>query len=215
MELQASRASTVSQRIVLLTPRRRFLANRFGLGYQVPLGLVFLGGPLVDAGHLVRLIDNDLYGWDDARLVAEVARFRPDAVLLGHTGSTAAHPACVATALALKDALPHLRIAYGGVYPSYAAEAILRDCPAVDVVVRGEGEATAPDLVGAWDRGRSLADVEGITWRDGEAIRTNRTGRRSATWTPTGPAGSWWTGRATRSSAWAARPGCSSAGAVR
>ncbi len=164
----------MAQRIILLTPRRRFLANRFGLGYQVPLGLVFLGGPLVDAGHVVRLIDNDLYGWDARRLVAEVARFRPDAVLLGHTGSTAAHPACVATALALKDALPHLRIAYGGVYPSYAAEAILHDCHAVDVVVRGEGEATAADLVAAWDGARSLAEVEGITWRDGEVIRTNR-----------------------------------------
>ena len=60
----------MSRRIILLTPRRRFLANRYGLGYQVPLGLVFLGGPLADAGHVVRLIDNDLYGWDAPRLVA-------------------------------------------------------------------------------------------------------------------------------------------------
>lgn len=163
----------MAQRLVLLTPRRRFLANRFGLGYQVPLGLVFLGGPLVDAGHAVRLIDNDLYGWNSPRLVEEIARFRPDAVLLGHTGSTAAHPACIAAAQALKDALPHVRIAYGGVYPTYAAEAVLRGCAAIDVVVRGEGEATAPDLVGAWDEGRSLTEVEGITWRDGETIRIN------------------------------------------
>jgi anaerobic magnesium-protoporphyrin IX monomethyl ester cyclase len=164
----------VSQRIILLTPRRRFIANRFGLGYQLPLGLVFLGGPLVDAGHVVRLIDNDLYGWDTPRVLAEVTRFRPDVVFLGHTGSTAAHPVCMATARALKHALPHLRIGYGGVYPSYAAEAVLRDCHAIDVVVRGEGEATAEDLAWTWEQGRSLAEVEGITWRDGEAIRTNR-----------------------------------------
>ena len=49
-------------RIVLLAPARRFIANRFGVGYQPPLGLVFIGGPLVDAGHTVRLIDNDAYG---------------------------------------------------------------------------------------------------------------------------------------------------------
>ncbi len=47
-------------KIVLLVPRRRFIANRFGLGYQVPLGLVLIGGPLLDAGHRVRLIDNDV-----------------------------------------------------------------------------------------------------------------------------------------------------------
>ena len=164
----------MSQRIILLTPRRRFIANRFGLGYQLPLGLVFLGGPLVDAGHVVRLIDNDLYGWDTPRLLTEVTRFRPDIVLLGHTGSTAAHPVCMATARALKQRSPQLRIGYGGVYPSYAAEAVLRDCHAIDVVVRGEGEATAQDLACAWEQGRPLAEVDGITWRDGEAIRTNR-----------------------------------------
>ena len=164
----------MSQRIMLLTPRRRFIANRFGLGYQLPLGLVFLGGPLIDAGHVVRLIDNDLYGWDTPRLLDEVARFRPDIVFLGHTGSTAAHPVCMATARALKQRFSHLRIGYGGVYPSYSAEAVLRDCPAIDVVVRGEGEATANDLACAWEEGRSLAGVDGITWRDGEAIRTNQ-----------------------------------------
>ncbi len=164
----------MSQRIMLLTPRRRFIANRFGLGYQLPLGLVFLGGPLIDAGHVVRLIDNDLYGWDPPRLLDEVTRFRPDIVFLGHTGSTAAHPICMATARALKQRFSHLRIGYGGVYPSYSAEAVLRDCHAIDVVVRGEGEATANDLACAWEEGRSLAGVDGITWRDGEAIRSNR-----------------------------------------
>ena len=68
-----------------LTTPRRFLANRYGLGYQMPLGLVFLGGPLLDAGHRVRLLDNDVLGWDDARLARELARDRPDVVMIGHT----------------------------------------------------------------------------------------------------------------------------------
>lgn len=164
----------MAQRIVLLTPARRFIANRFGLGYQIPLGLVLLGGPLVDAGHEVKLIDNDLYGWSLERLVAEIAQFRADWVMLGHTGSTAAHPACLATAEALRAAFPELRLVYGGVYPSYAAESILLDCPAIDVIVRGEAEQTVLNLVAAWEGGRSLAQVPGITWRDGASIRANR-----------------------------------------
>jgi radical SAM superfamily enzyme YgiQ (UPF0313 family) len=52
---------------------------------------------------------------------------------------------------------------------------VLRDCHAIDVVVRGEGEATAKELAWTWEEGRSLVEVEGTTWRDGEAIRTNRT----------------------------------------
>jgi anaerobic magnesium-protoporphyrin IX monomethyl ester cyclase len=164
----------MSRKIVLLTPARRFIANRFGLGYQIPLGLVCIGGPLLDAGYTIKLIDNDLYGWSPERLAAEVADFGADYVLLGHTGSTAAHLICLATATALRAALPHLRIAYGGVYPSYADTSTLHDCPAIDVVVRGEGEQTTLDLVAAWDQGTSLARVAGITWRDGPRIRTNR-----------------------------------------
>src|SRR5687767_13283431 len=112
--------------LVLLTPRRRFIANRYGLGYQVPLGLVFLGGPLIDAGHQVRLIDNDVKGWTDERLAQELASDPPDAVLIGHTASTAAHPAAMATARALRAHFPATHLIYGGVYPSYAAEQVLR-----------------------------------------------------------------------------------------
>jgi anaerobic magnesium-protoporphyrin IX monomethyl ester cyclase len=164
----------MSRRIVLLTPARRFITNRFGLGYQIPLGLVCIGGPLIEAGYTVRLIDNDLYGWSYERLAAEVADFGADYVLLGHTGSTAAHLICLATAKALRASLPHLRIAYGGVYPSYADTSSLYDCPAIDVVVRGEGEQTTLDLVMAWDQGTSLTEVAGITWRDGSHVYTNR-----------------------------------------
>src|SRR6266540_2592322 len=116
--------------IVLLVPRRRFIANRFGIGYQVPLGMVFLGGPLIDAGHRVRLIDNDALGWSLDRLVKEIALRPPDCVFLGHTGSTAAHPAAMETARAIRRRLPFTRILYGGPYPSSAAALILEENPA-------------------------------------------------------------------------------------
>lgn len=159
--------------VVLLTPARRFIANRYGIGYQLPLGLVLLGGPLLDAGHDVWLIDNDAYGWQPARLVEEVRSFQPDIILLGHTGSTAAHDVCVQTATQLRAAFPDVHIGYGGVYPSYAAQEVLRECPAVDVIVRGEGEATVVELVEAWHTGQSLDDVKGIAWRDEGRVRMN------------------------------------------
>lgn len=164
----------MASRIVLLTPARRFIANRFGLGYQIPLGLVLIGGPLADAGHAVLLIDNDLYGWSDRRLIAEIAAFRPDWIMLGHTGSTAAHPRCLATAAALRRAFPAAKIAYGGVYPSYAAAESLAACPALDVVVRGEAEQTVLELVATWERGEPWGAVAGLTWRDGAGIGSSR-----------------------------------------
>ncbi|HLY09457.1 MAG TPA: radical SAM protein, partial [Planctomycetota bacterium] len=95
-----------------------------------------------------------------------------DSILLGHTGSTAAHPTAMRTAAALRRAFPRARIVYGGVFPSYAAETVLREHPAVDVVVRGEGEATALDLARV-PVGDDLAGVLGITWRQDDEIREN------------------------------------------
>lgn len=161
-------------KIVLLTPRRRFIANRFGLGYQIPLGLVFIGGPLRDAGHDVRLVDNDMLGWDDNRLARELAADPPDCIMIGHTGSTAAHPVAMQTARSLRQHFPNTTIIYGGVYPTYADRTVLRANPCLDVIVRGEGEETVVELAAVLASGkRSLARVKGITWRDDYCIRAN------------------------------------------
>jgi len=160
--------------IVLLTPRRRFIANQFGLGYQIPLGLVCLGGPIVDAGHRVQLIDNDVLGWDDRRLARELSSAPPDCILIGHTGSTAAHPVAMETARVLREHLPSTTIVYGGVYPSYASRSVLHANPAIDVIVRGEGEETIVELAQVLADDRScLQDVKGITWRDGASVHVN------------------------------------------
>lgn len=159
--------------ILLLTPRRRFIASQYGLGYQIPLGLVCLGGPLLDAGHRVRLIDNDVLGWDDERLARELQSDPPDCILFGHTGSTAAHLVALQTARALRQTLPQTKIIYGGVYPSYAAEDILHHHPEIDMIVRGEGEATVAELARALEMGRDLKDIKGLAWRCGEQVRVN------------------------------------------
>lgn len=92
--------------IILLTPSRRFIANRVGLGYQIPLGLVFIGGPLIDAGHQVQLIDNDVLGWNDEQLVATLKCQQPDCIMIGHSSSTASHTSAMRTAKILRKAFP-------------------------------------------------------------------------------------------------------------
>jgi anaerobic magnesium-protoporphyrin IX monomethyl ester cyclase len=51
------------------------------------------------------------------------------------------------------------------VFPSYHWREVLAQEPAVDVVVRGEGEETARRLMQALERGMSLDDIPGIAWR--------------------------------------------------
>jgi len=161
-------------RVVLINPARHFIANAQGLGYLIPLGLVCIGGPLIDAGFSVKLIDHDLYGWSLPKLIQEIADFQADYILLGHSGSTAAHKTALRTIKAIHQKIPHLRVVYGGVYPSYAHRVVMTECEEIDVIVRGEGEQTVVDLIRAWEQTNDLSHVDGVTWRKADEIIVNR-----------------------------------------
>ena len=164
----------MSGRVVLINPARHFIANEHGLGYLIPLGLVCIGGALIDAGFTVRLIDHDLYGWSYSRLIQEIADFKADYILLGHSGSTAAHKTALETIRAIHRELPHLRVVYGGVYPSYADRVVMAECEEIDAIVRGEGEQTIVGLIRTWEQTDNLRYVDGVTWRKGNEIIVNR-----------------------------------------
>jgi anaerobic magnesium-protoporphyrin IX monomethyl ester cyclase len=164
----------MSGRVLLINPARHFIANQNGLGYLIPLGLVCIGGPLIDAGFTVKLIDHDAYGWSFKKLIQEVGKFQPDYVLLGHSGSTASHKTAIKTIHEIKKSYLNIKVIYGGVYPSYADQAIMRECSEVDYIVRGEGEQTIVELIHAIENNESLEKVDGITWRNGNQIIANR-----------------------------------------
>lgn len=160
-------------RILLVNPPYQTLTSNWGVGHQVPLGLLMVGGPLLDAGHQVRLLDAECHRLKTAAILRAAQAFAPDLILTGHAGSTPAHPVCVEMLRAMKAALPHVRTVYGGVYPTYHAERILADEPAVDFIVQGEGEATALELAAALSAGRdgsALSGVAGLALRCGGRI---------------------------------------------
>jgi len=164
----------MSARVLLINPARHFIANKHGVGYLTPLGLVCIGGPLLDAGYTVKLIDHDTYGWSFTKLIKEVGKFQADYVLLGHSGSTAAHKTAIKTIHEIKKSYPNIKIIYGGVYPSYADQSIMRECNEIDYIVRGEGEQTILELIRELENCGNLETVEGITWRNKNQIIANR-----------------------------------------
>src|SRR5690349_24442963 len=166
----------MSGRIVLINPARHFIANKHGVGYLIPLGLVCIGGSLIDAGFTVKLIDHDLYGWSYQRLIQEISDFEADYILLGHSGSTAAHKTALKTIRAIHKELPHIRVVYGGVYPSYADKVVMAECEESDAIVRGEGEQTVVGVIRTWEQTNDLRYVDGVTWRDGDSIVVNGSG---------------------------------------
>ena len=158
-------------RILVVNPPYHSLTSLHGVGAQTPLGLLWVGGALIDAGHGVGLLDAEArrLGVDD--VVEETVAFRPDIIMTGHAGSTPAHPSVITMARALKARLPLVPIVYGGVYPTYHGAEILASEPAIDIIVRGEGEQTIVHLAEAMTTGRDLNGVRGIDYRHAGKVR--------------------------------------------
>lgn len=160
-------------RILIVNIPHPAIGSRIPKEQLPPLGLLCIGGPLIDDGHEVELIDGELGPMPlDALTDAVVAR-APDAVLFGHSGSSSAQPIISQVATAVADRLPSTRIVYGGVHPTYFWREILAAEPHVHAIVRGEGEETARRLMRAVERGEALDAIPGIAFRrDGAVVGT-------------------------------------------
>ncbi|MBZ9868614.1 magnesium-protoporphyrin IX monomethyl ester anaerobic oxidative cyclase [Mesorhizobium sp. CA15] len=152
--------------IVLINPPHTAIGSRVPDDHLPPLGLLAIGGPLIDSGHQVRLVDAEFGPMPLAAVVDEALRGDPDFVLIGHSGSTSAHPTALKIAEMIKARAPGVVVIYGGVFPTYHWRDILAATDVFDFIVRGEGEATATALVEAIEMRQPVASVAGIAYRD-------------------------------------------------
>lgn len=152
-------------RIVLINPPHTAIGSRIPDDHLPPLGLLCLGGPLLDAGFDMHLVDADLRNMPLFEIVETALTLEPQMVMLGHSGSSTAHPTIIAIAEMIKQHAPRIIIIYGGVYPTYHWDEILQSNACIDFIVRGEGERTVSMLACALATGTPLAWINGIAWR--------------------------------------------------
>jgi len=162
-------------KILLLNPTNIAIGSRTPKEKLPPLGLLYLGGSLIDIDYTnIELLNADYSNMEDALIVEKVEEYNPDVILIGHSGSTSAHPIALRICYQIKDVLSHVKIIYGGVYPSYHGYEILRDEACIDFIVKGEGESIVRELIRAIEVDE-YANVEGIVYRKGQEIMVNAT----------------------------------------
>jgi anaerobic magnesium-protoporphyrin IX monomethyl ester cyclase len=160
-------------RILLINVPHPAIGSRIPREQLPPLGLLSIGGPLIDAGHDVRLIDGEFGPMKHEAIVEQALSFAPDVVLFGHTGSTSGHPIVMKVSRLIRALMPRVPIVYGGVHPTYFWRDILRDERQIDIIVRGEGEETVVRLFDALRAQQTYAHIPGLAFRvDGEARAT-------------------------------------------
>lgn len=160
-------------KILLVNPPHTAIGSRIPDEHLPPLGLLSVGGPLIDDGFSVELLDAELAPLTLAQIADEVLHRQPDVVMLGHSGSSSVHATVMTLCGMLKQSMSHLVIVYGGVHPTYHWDEILRESADIDLIVRGEGEKTALLLMRALRDGQALNTIEGIALRqNGQVIAT-------------------------------------------
>jgi radical SAM superfamily enzyme YgiQ (UPF0313 family) len=75
-------------------------------------------------------------------------------------------------AVKLKTKFPKTPVVWGGWHPSCMADQTLKH-PLVDIVVRGQGEETFKELLGALSLGNPLAGIKGLSYKAGGKIFHN------------------------------------------
>ncbi len=160
-------------KILIINPPHEAIGSRMPGEMLPPLGLLAIGGPLLDDGHDVTLLDADVDNLSFATIVTRAAAQKPEVVLIGHNGSTSAHPAVRQILARLRPLIPDAWIVYGGIFPTYHWKECLEELPEVDCIVRGEGEETARLLMGAIENDAPFETISGLAFRrDGRPFAT-------------------------------------------
>src|SRR6201999_3118880 len=92
--------------ILLINPPHPAIGSRIPKEQLPPLGLLSVGGPLIDARPEEKIMDGEFGPMPYDEIVRQAAAFRPQALLLGHSGSTSGHPIVAELTRMLTAALP-------------------------------------------------------------------------------------------------------------
>lgn len=160
-------------KIMIVNPPHLSIGSRMAHEHLPPLGLLSIGGPLIDAGHDVSLLDADYYNYKIETVVEQVITRKPDVILLGHSGSTSAQPIINDITVLVRAKEASVKIIIGGVFPTYHWKEILETQPQIDYIVCGEGEEVILNLVSALENGTDPVAIKGLAYNlNGIPVKT-------------------------------------------
>ncbi len=155
------RVTKVIKLAKVLLAKARFLSLEES-AFTPPVGLLYIAAALREHGHNVLFFESGR-DWTDPRRFGQVlSSFRPDVV--GISALTQESVGLRMLAQIAKALLPDVPVVVGGPHATAYPICCARD-PAVDFVVRGEGEIAFPALVDALTRGgRDPHGIPGVNW---------------------------------------------------
>ena len=174
----------MSSRVLLIKPNISVRKGFDSPSKKIPpIGLAYLAGSLIEAGHEVKIIDtvaisnekrpfmgtHICFGLTDEEIIKEIKDFSPD--LVGVGGFTIQHARIREIVSSIKSYNPALKVVVGGVHATAMPEYVMKKTE-TDYVIQGHAEFSLIALVDALKSGEQSAieEVDGICYRDGDKI---------------------------------------------
>ncbi|MDD5643835.1 MAG: radical SAM protein [bacterium] len=146
---------------------------------QMPLGIAYLASSIKTTGVDVKVLDSLIDGWNQVeeidkknirfglscrQIVDNILEYGPD--LIGMSCMFSVQSKIVSEIAAeIKKQLPKVKIVLGGAHPSAMPEDSIAD-KNIDYALVGESEATFIELIHLLNQDKSVADMDGICYRD-------------------------------------------------
>lgn len=143
---------------------------------RFPLGVASLVGALQRSSYVVQVRDIQLT--DDPPVTALLSAFEDSAPIIGISCMSDFLPPVLLAITKYKREHPDKIFILGGPGPTGVAENIVSAFPAVNVIVKGEGEETLVGLLNCFANSADPADVPGIVYRRDGQIYANPRGAR-------------------------------------
>ena len=150
--------------------QNRIIKHRSDKFLQYPIFLAYSAAQLKASGHTVVYIDSVIQDLDMDQTLVQARRAKPEVIFMETT--TPSIEADYENLTALKDATG-AGIIVGGPHATYFHKEVLKECSAIDVVVRHEFDTKIAGIVSNLD---NLNKIGGITYRSDMGIKDNGDG---------------------------------------
>jgi len=138
-----------------------------------PQGLAYLAAACSNAGHEVRIYNQDVYHWPEAHLLDLLNKEQFDVIGVSVIGGYYQYRKLLKISEAINQSTQRPFYIIGGHGPAPEPEYFLKKTHA-DIVVIGEGEITILELLEAIEEKRAFSSVNGIAYLDnGICIKTS------------------------------------------
>jgi len=149
-------------KVTLINPAAEYVSDRYPC--SPPLGLATIAAVLKTKDIDVEIIDLAASG---QTICPKDMLPLPGTDVVGISITmTQRFPQAIAISRVIKKADKDMPVVFGGNHPTFMCKQILQTCSSVDFIVLYEGDYTFPKLLDVLEHGKSLADVNGIAYRD-------------------------------------------------